>query len=110
MNKPITFYLLFYFVTFAGGLFLLCRGMAARKNKIKKQAGASLALGGVSCSIWSILGAIYALNIANSWIFITEKNQIGGISIGIFLSMFISGQYKLLKKEPDAKDSPTNEC
>jgi hypothetical protein len=81
---------------FGGGCFLMIYGIRMRRQIPQNTAWASLTLAGGCSVIWSILGEILLLsNITNTSCDLI-KMFIGGIAVGVLLSMALSRQTNFL--------------
>jgi hypothetical protein len=75
-------------------LYLLYRGIRARKGPRARNAWVSVSLLGATGVIWSIIGAFENRLMARSWPVEVTEHYLGGVAIGIFISILISGQFR----------------
>jgi hypothetical protein len=89
----------FFPLTCIASLALLFSGLAARKNERKKPAWASLTLMGVCGIIWNFFAILHSIFNITNWAFQLTRQLMIGIMVGIYLSMLVSGQFKVFRKK-----------
>jgi hypothetical protein len=85
----------------------LLSGISARKNEKKRPAWASLTLSGVCGIILNLLELLNDLFHFSYWELPFIRHILVGVLGGILLSMWVSGQFKCLKKDRTLKE-PSN--
>jgi hypothetical protein len=89
----------FFILTSIGSLTILINGILSKRNSIRKPISNCLILIGVCGLVWSLLGILTDIFSVTSTSLPIVKHYIGGITIGVFFSIVVSGQFGLLKEK-----------